>query len=160
MKFYTRQIFLICSSGGHLTQMLRLNSALDDYKVTLITEKTVISKVLKQTNLDKILFLPHGGREDIFKYLFKFTLNIILSFYRYIRYRPKTIISTGAHTALPTCYIAKLFGSRVIFIETFAKISTPSLTGRAVYPIADVFYVQWPELKSYYPKAKYMGKLY
>lgn len=160
MKFYTKQIFLICSSGGHLTQMLRLNKVLSGYKVTLITENTVISKALKQPGLDRIFFLPHGGREEIFKYLFKFTANVVLSFYRYIRYRPKIIISTGAHTALPTCYIAKLFGSKVIFIETFAKIRTPSLTGRAVYPIADVFYVQWPELISYYPKAKYMGKLY
>ena len=160
MKFYAKRIFLICSSGGHLTQMLRLNKVLSDYNVTLITEKTEISKVLKQSDIDEILFPPHGGREDVFKYLFKFSLNIILSLYRYIRYRPKIIISTGAHTALPTCYIAKLFGSRVIFIETFAKISTPSLTGRAVYPIADVFYVQWPALKSYYPKAKYKGKLY
>ena len=49
---------------------------------------------------------------------------------------------------------------KIIFIETFAKINTPSLTGRAVYPIADVFYIQWPELKSYYPKARYVGKLY
>lgn len=160
MWFYKKQIFLICSSGGHLTQMLRLNKVLSDYNVTLITEKTEISKFLKRSDVDKILYLPHGGREDVFKYLFKFPLNIILSLYRYLRYRPKIVISTGAHTALPTCYIAKLFGSRIIFIETFAKISTPSLTGRAVYPIADVFYIQWPDLKSYYPKAKYMGKLY
>lgn len=160
MGFYKKQIFLICSSGGHLTQMLRLNKVLSDYNVTLITEKTEISKFLKRSDVDKILYLPHGGREDVFKYLFKFPLNIILSLYRYLRYRPKIVISTGAHTALPTCYIAKLFGSRIIFIETFAKISTPSLTGRAVYPIADVFYIQWPNLKSYYPKAKYMGKLY
>jgi len=160
MKFHTKLIFLICSSGGHLTQMLRLNKALSDYNIILITEKTEISKVLKQSDVDEVLFLPHGGREDIFKYLFKFPLNVIMSLYRYIMHRPKIIISTGAHTALPTCYIAKLFGSRIIYIETFARISTPSLTGRAVYTIADSFYVQWPELKSYYPKAKYMGKLY
>lgn len=140
--------------------MLRLSSALGSYKVILITEKTVISRSLSKQNFDKILFLYHGGREKIIKYLFKFTFNIITSFYRYMRYRPKVVISTGAHTALPICYIAKIFGSRIIFIETFAKISTPSLTGKAVYPIADAFYVQWPELKSYYPKAKYMGKLY
>ena len=58
------------------------------------------------------------------------------------------------------CYIAKLFGAKVIWIETFANITTKTLAGRLVYPIADTFVVQWEEMKKLYPKAKYWGWIY
>ena len=35
---------------------------------------------------------------------------IIKSFYLYFKIRPKVVVTTGAHTAVYMCYIAKLFG--------------------------------------------------
>ena len=58
------------------------------------------------------------------------------------------------------CYIAKLFRSKVIFIETFANRNTKTLSGRLVYPIADTFIVQWEEMLKLYPKAIYGGWIY
>ena len=55
MKFHTKRVFLICSSGGHLTQMLRLNMALMGYSVSLVTEETVVSKALNEPSLDEII---------------------------------------------------------------------------------------------------------
>ena len=69
------------------------------------------------------------------------------------------VIATGAHTTVPICYIAKLFGKKVIFIETFANITTKTLSGKLVYPIADLFLVQWEEMLKLYPNAKYRGGL-
>ena len=69
------------------------------------------------------------------------------------------VIATGAHTTVPICYIAKLFGKKVIFIETFANITTKTLSGKLVYPIADLFLVQWEEMLELYPNAKYRGGL-
>lgn len=45
------------------------------------------------------------------------------------------------------------------FIETFANITTKTLSGKLVYPIADLFLVQWEEMLELYPKAKYRGGL-
>ncbi|WP_307816097.1 hypothetical protein [Thermobrachium celere] len=42
-------------------------------------------------------------------------------------------------------------------MESFAKVNTPNLSGKLIYPIADLFIVQWPELLKFYPKAKYLG---
>jgi UDP-N-acetylglucosamine:LPS N-acetylglucosamine transferase len=48
----------------------------------------------------------------------------------------------------------------LVFIETNSRIVKPSLTGRILYPFADLFFVQWkPLLKKYGKKAKYGGLL-
>jgi len=160
MNFHTNRVLLICSTGGHLTQMLKLNKSLGQFERILVTELSESSLSIDESQFYKLLYLPHGGREEGFRYVFKFLFNCIVSFIRYTRYRPKVVISTGAHTAVPLLLIAKLFGSRIIFIETFAKINSPSLTGRLAYKLSDSFYVQWPELRKFYPKSKYKGKIY
>ena len=86
--------------------------------------------------------------------------NCFKSLYIYFKIKPKIVITTGTHTAVPMCYIAKIFGSKVIFIETFANRETKTLAGRFVYPIADLFIVQWEEMLKIYPKAVYFGGVY
>jgi len=153
-------IMFVSSAGGHLTQMLRLQKEYDGDRCVVVTEGTPATEGLKQELLSEVLFLPHGGREKPWAFAVKFLWNMILSLFRVLRYRPKVVISTGAHTAVPTCYFAKIFGGKIIYVESFARIRSPSLTGRMLYPIADRFYVQWPELRRVYKRARYEGKLY
>lgn len=61
---------------------------------------------------------------------------------------------------VPMCYLGKIFGSKIIYIETFANRNRKTATGRLVYPIADLFIVQWEELLKIYPKAVYGGAIY
>ena len=68
------------------------------------------------------------------------------------RERPALMISTGADVAVPILLLAKLFGATVVFIET-AGSAAPTLAGRLVYPVADLFVVQWPERLERFPKA-------
>ena len=58
------------------------------------------------------------------------------------------------------CYVAKLFRRKVIFVEVFDRVNNPTLSGRLVYPIADLFFVQHKELLEKYPNAKYIGGIY
>jgi hypothetical protein len=62
--------------------------------------------------------------------------------------------------AVPFCWIARLYGSRIVYIESFARVSEPSLTGRLVHPVAHRFFVQWPVLKSRFRKAEYVGPIF
>ncbi|MGL1835161.1 PssD/Cps14F family polysaccharide biosynthesis glycosyltransferase [Rhodocyclaceae bacterium SMB388] len=153
-------IMFISSAGGHLTQLLRLQGLYDRKETVLVTERVPSTAQLRDELDSTVLFLPHGGREAPLSYVWKFAWNVLVSLSRIIQYRPAIVISTGAHTAIPTCIIAKLLGAKLIYIETFAKIRSPSLTGRILYPFADCFYVQWPELQRFYRKARYAGKLY
>ncbi len=93
-------------------------------------------------------------------YPFIFIFNCFKSLFYYFKIKPKIIITTGTHTAVPMCYIGKIFGSKIIFIETFANKNTKTLSGKMVYPIADLFIVQWEEMKKLYPKAVYGGAIY
>ncbi|WP_053101294.1 PssD/Cps14F family polysaccharide biosynthesis glycosyltransferase [Thiopseudomonas alkaliphila] len=152
-----QKVFMISSGGGHLNELYKIIDILDGYQIFLITEKT---KINTSKNLRKVMYLPKGGRENIFLFSLKFILNIILSFYRMCRYKPDCVISTGAHTAVPSIILARLLRVKTVYIESYARVREPSLTGRLVYAYVDIFYVQWPEMILHYPKARYIGALY
>jgi len=80
----------------------------------------------------------------------------------YFKVHPDYIITTGAHTAGMMCIFGKLFGSKVIYIETFANINTKTATGKWVYKLHayDYFIVQWESMLEHYPKAIYGGWIY
>jgi beta-1,4-N-acetylglucosaminyltransferase len=153
-----KKVLFISSLGGHLTQLLQLKPLFEEYNFHIITEKSVITRELSKQY--PMSFLVYGARNYLFRYIFKFTYNTFKSLYYFLRERPDVVVTTGAHTAVPMCYIAKLFGKKVIFIESFAKTSTPTMSGKLVYPIADLFIVQWEEMKKHYPKAVYGGSIY
>ena len=86
--------------------------------------------------------------------------NTIKSFILYLKIRPKYIISTGAHTSGPMCLIGHIFGSKIIYIETFANSESKSRTGSIVYKFADLFIVQWESMLKLYPNAIYGGWIF
>jgi UDP-N-acetylglucosamine:LPS N-acetylglucosamine transferase len=75
--------------------------------------------------------------------------------------RPKFLISTGGELTIPFFYLSKLFfGTKLIYLEIYARVTTPSVAGKLVYPITDLFLVQWQGLcKKYGKKARYVGAL-
>lgn len=154
-----KRVLFISSTGGHLSELLQLKPIFKNYNSYLITEKTKSTIDLK-TKFDKVNYLIYGTKDHKFSYIFKFGYNCIKSLILFIKIRPKVIITTGTHTAVPMCYIGKLFGSKIIFIETFANSTTKTLAGKFVYPIADTFIVQWKSMLELYPKAIYGGWIY
>lgn len=144
---------VVASGGGHLAEALLAIEGvpLRAIIVTLRlphTEKTLHGVGSKRDYLVN----PHGNP-------FKYLLNIWQSFWLVAKHRPELVISTGAGMVVPTCMIAKLLGARLVFIETAARVTTPSRTGKFLYRFADEFYVQWEPLLKVYPKAKYGGVL-
>lgn len=93
------------------------------------------------------------------KNLHLYPINIFQSLKLYLKKRPRFILSTGSGMAIATCLIGKCFGSKIIFVETGARIHEPSLTGRFMYRFSDLFIVQWEPLLRHYPKATYGGLL-
>ncbi|MCK5473715.1 MAG: polysaccharide biosynthesis protein, partial [Planctomycetes bacterium] len=87
-------------------------------------------------------------------------VGVVLSFYVVLVERPNVVISTGAGIVVFFCVFAKLLGAKLIFIESMARIKRPTLTARFLYPFSDLFIVQWPGLLKYFPKAKYLGRLF
>jgi UDP-N-acetylglucosamine:LPS N-acetylglucosamine transferase len=75
------------------------------------------------------------------------------------RERPTVIISMGAGPVVPFALIGRILGVPTIFIETFARVVRPSLTGRLMYYIAHRFFYQWETLKIFFPRGIYAGPL-
>lgn len=155
-----KKVLFISSTGGHLNELLQLKPLFNKYEYHIITEKDKYTLSLKNLYESKISYLLYGTRQKKFKYIFVFLINLFKSLFLYFKIRPKYIVSTGTHTAVPICYIGKLFGSKIIFIETFANINTKTLSGKLVYPISNLFIVQWENMLKLYPKAIYGGSIF
>lgn len=155
-----KKVLFISSTGGHLSELMELKPLFSQYDYHIITEKTDTTIKLKDKYKGKINYLVYGARNYMFSYLFKFSYNIIKSLILYAKLRPDVIVTTGAHTAVPICYIGKFFKKKIIFIETFARVNSTSMSGRMINKIADVFIVQHPEMEKVYENAVYKGALY
>ncbi len=155
-----KKVMFISSMGGHLTEMLELKDIFKDYDYKIVTEKHKSTIGMKAKYKSKIEYLMAGSKDHIFRYLFVIMFNVVKSFLIFVKFKPRVVVTTGAHTCVAMCYIAKLFRKKVIYIESFANIETKTLTGRLVYPLADVFIVQWHSMLKLYPKAIYGGWIF
>ncbi len=155
-----KKVIFISSTGGHLAELLQLSPLFEKCDYRIVTEDTRYSTFAKDKYPGKVDFLVYGTKKDIFTYPFKFIFNSFRSLKIFLKFKPDYIVTTGAHTSVPMSYIAKLFGKKVIYIETMANLSTKTVTGKLIYPIADLFIVQWESMLKMYPKAKYGGWIY
>ena len=152
-----KRVMFISSTGGHLSELMQLKPLFNKFDYYIVTEKNDTTIKLKKEYNDRIYYLIYGARNYMLSYMIKFPLNIIKSFYLFFKIN---IVTTGAHTAVPMCYIGKLFKRKIIFIETLARVESKSLSGKLVNKIADIFLVQNEELLDIYENSIYKGELY
>lgn len=149
-------ICLASSSGGHFEQLMMLKPLIEKYSGYVVTEK--IGYDVKAENIPVKYVLPINRTDKTF--FLKFIVNIIRSLGIVLQNKPDYIISTGALAAVPLMIWTKLLGGKVIYIESFAKINSPNLSGKIAYKFADQFYVQWESMKKFYPNAICKGEIY
>ncbi len=147
----SKKIGLVCSHGGHFTELLQVREAFEGYPTFLLTYKEEST-----SNQEKTYYILNIGRSPI-----GFFFGIIKIFFILLKESPSILFSTGSEIAIPCFYIGKfLFRTKLVYLECSAQVYQPSMTGRWLYPITDLFLVQWePLLKRYGPKAKYVGGL-
>lgn len=146
-----KKVLFISSTGGHLRELMKLEPLFKDYDYCIITEKD--STTIDLQKKYKIYYVPYSTRSKIISYFFKYIFVILKSIILFIRIKPDAIVTTGTHTVVPICFFGKLFKKKIIYIETYANITKKTLTGIILYPISDLFIVQWREMKNLYPKA-------
>ncbi|MBR2785081.1 MAG: polysaccharide biosynthesis protein [Clostridia bacterium] len=152
-----KKVIFAASSGGHLTELLKVQELFKDYDYLLVTEMTDVTRDLKDKY--NIKYVDYGPNKNKIKYWWTIIKNLAKAIGIVAKFRPDTVVSTGAQVGGFFCYIGKFFGAKVVYIETMAKIKELSGTGHNVYKIADKFYVQWKSLEEKYEKAEYIGRL-
>lgn len=153
---HSKKICFVSSSGGHYEQLMMLKPLIEKYDSFIITEKTLYDDRLTR---EKKYLVPQINRREAF-FLINLIINVIKSTYIFFKEKPDIVISTGALSTIPICIISKIFKKKIIFIESFAKIKTPTLTGKFLYRFVDQFYVQWEDMLQVYPLAIYKGGIY
>ncbi|MCZ0717181.1 PssD/Cps14F family polysaccharide biosynthesis glycosyltransferase [Aerococcus kribbianus] len=146
------KICLVSSSGGHYEQLKRLKALEEEHDIFWVTEKTGF-----KSSAD--YYLNQTGLKDKW-FPWKMVKNFGGSLKIWFKEKPDYIITTGTMVALPLCFIAKLFGKKIIFIETFARVYDGTKAGKLMYKYADLFIVQWEPLLEIYPDAVYGGSIY
>ena len=150
------KICFAASSGGHYEQLLMLEPLMRKYDSFIVTEKTEYNSTLKD---EKTYFLHQVNRKER-TFLIWMIVNAIKSLYIIIKEKPDLVISTGVLAMIPICLLIKLKKGKLIFIESFAKVTSPTETGKLLYKFADQFYVQWETMKEIYTIAIYLGGIY
>jgi beta-1,4-N-acetylglucosaminyltransferase len=131
------RILLVASPGGHLLQMLALEPAWRGLRRTWVTLTRPDATDLLAA--EDVVF-AHGPTERNIPNLLR---NLWLAWRTVHRCRPDVILSTGAALAVPFFIVGRLYGSRLVYVESLTRVNELALSGRLVYPLTDTFFVQW-----------------
>jgi beta-1,4-N-acetylglucosaminyltransferase len=147
------RVLLVCSSGGHLTQLYNLRPWWEPLERTWVTfEKPDATSLLAG---ERTIWAYHPTTRNAWNLL----RNTTLALRTIRRVRPDLIVSTGAGVAFPFFLLGKLYGAKTIYLEVFDRVDSATMTGRLCYPISDRFLLQWEEQKAMYPKGEVVGPL-
>ena len=145
------KICLTASAGGHLTQLLKLTDSWQQHDAFCVTTSDIVRETLQKYG--KVYIVGECNREHPFRVISVFIRCINVT----LRERPNVVISTGAAAGCIVCFLSKLLGAKVIWLDSITNVERISLSGRIVRYIADLFLVQWPDLSKQYSKVEYVG---
>lgn len=149
----TPSVMLVASNGGHLAQLLTLQSwwqgrdrswvCIDkpDSRSQLVGERTVWAHYPTTRNVPNLL------------------RNFGLAWKTLRRERPDVVVSTGAAVAYPFFVVARLMRIPTVYIEVYDRLDSRTMTGRLCRPFSTDFLVQWPEQQALYPQSRVIGPL-
>jgi UDP-N-acetylglucosamine:LPS N-acetylglucosamine transferase len=145
---------LVCSSGGHLLQMLELRPAWEDFdRVWIAFDKSDTRSLLAG---ERIVH-GHGPTN---RNLRNSVRNFGLAYRVIRRERPRAILTTGAGLAVPFAWVGRHFRVPTVYVESFTRIEELSLSARLISPVASRVYVQWPELAPSTGRYRFAGNLF
>ncbi|MCI8806810.1 MAG: polysaccharide biosynthesis protein [Oscillospiraceae bacterium] len=150
------KICFAASSGGHLEELLVLRPLMERYDSFIVTEKTAYTAALGGV---RCRYLLQVNRRE-WGCLPRMAVNAARALLICLTERPDAVVCTGALATVPLCLLARGLGAKLVFIESYAKVESPTRTGKLLYRFAHRFYVQWPELREHYPNALYVGGIY
>lgn len=183
-------IMLTFGSGGHSSEMLmlienaRIIQKLNSHKVDRVTcmishddhliEKklNLISNKVKDKDSIEIQKVKRGRAvgQSYLSSIWTIMISLLQAISIVASHSPNFLITNGpaisvvfvfAIRALQIITMNYRFQCRVLYVESFCRTKTLSLSGKLLYHLrmTDEFFVQWPTLQTFYPRTKYKGLL-
>ena len=163
---------VVLGSGGHTAEMLRLITDFDFGRYTPLTLVTAATDTTSRAKAERELprealatarwaEIPRAREVgQSFGSSVPSTLKALFACVRLIwTASPDLVLVNGPGTCVPVAVLARLAGARVVFVESWCRVESLSLTGRIMYWVAHRFVVHWPELARRYPRAEYLGRI-
>lgn len=168
---------IVLGSGGHTTEMLNLLHEInkDNYTpriyVAADSDKNSYNKVteFEASSADHkfvTIFRSRNVGQSYFSSIFTTLQAIVASIPMIYREKPDLVMCNGPGTCVPICLIAFVLrivcintNCRIVFIESFCRVKSLSLTGRIMIWFADLFVVHWEEQRKFSNKIECFGKL-
>lgn len=157
------RMLVVLGEGGHTKEIVTLIDLLGDdieYGYVLVEDDEVSEAKIERPGPIFRVRRPRDKDHHLMGDICK-TLQSGWQSWRILHlYKPDAVLTSGPSVAVPACALARLVGAKVIFVETGSRVTALSMTGRIMYRIAHLFFVQWPTLQERYPKATYAGRLF
>jgi beta-1,4-N-acetylglucosaminyltransferase len=145
---------LVCSSGGHLSQLYKLEPWWREHDRLWLTFRKADSLSLLEG--EPVVWAHHPTTRNLGNLL----RNLRLAWRVLADFRPDVVVSTGAGVAFPFFLLARLRGVRTVYVEVYDRIDSATLTGRLCYPLSDLFLLQWEEQQRWYPRGVVIGRMF
>ncbi|XP_044762983.1 UDP-N-acetylglucosamine transferase subunit ALG14 homolog [Coccinella septempunctata] len=170
---------IFIGSGGHTTEMLKLLKGVDFSKfkprfyVMANTDQRSYDKVVnfekeKGDSKDFSIIRVPRSREVHQSYLTSIVTTLYSILYSVpvvLKTRPDIVICNGPGSCVPICFVCFLLkclfikNIQIVFVESYCRVKTFSLTGKIMAYMADNFLVHWLELRHKMRRTEYIGRL-
>lgn len=147
------KICLAASAGGHLMQLLKVAESWHGYDVFYVSTVPVVAEKLRKRG--RTFIVGECNRQHPVRTFMVMIKCLRIAF----KERPDVVVSSGAAAGCVMCFLGKLFGAKVIWIDSITNVERISLSGRMVRYIADLFLVQWPDIAMRYRNVEYVGEV-
>nr|CAI5856766.1 unnamed protein product [Callosobruchus analis] len=175
------KIVICIGSGGHTTEMLKLVHDLNFRKYTpryYFMASNDTTSLIKIKELEEcpeknkqgeyhICQIPRSRvvNQSYITSIFTTVYAILYSIPLVFNIVPDLILCNGPGTCIPICGLGFLLKTlfikdvKIVFVESFCRTKTLSLSGKMLLYLADIFVVQWQSLKQKIQRADYIGQL-
>lgn len=136
----TKKILAIASGGGHFVQLRRMRPAWEGCEVKYVT--TLADYRSEIEDHDTFACITDANRNQRFRVV----VMALQIFWIAVKFRPDTVVSTGAAPGYFALRIGRLLGAQTVWVDSIANAEELSMTGRMVRKHADLWMTQWPEL--------------
>jgi UDP-N-acetylglucosamine:LPS N-acetylglucosamine transferase len=156
-------VLVVLGEGGHTKECLRLVELLGTmryrYSYILVHGDTLSGPQIRVAGPTYRVTRPGNIKSHRLARFLKFPVCMLQATLALVQSRPDAVLTSGPGVAVPVCVVAKLIGSRVIYVECCARVRSLSITGTWMRRIADLFFVQWEDLLPVVPGAIFAGRV-
>ena len=144
------------SAGGHMNQLLRLldcSSSWPQQPDFYITTLQTVAKKLEKRG--PVFVIGEANRQHPLKALLVLSRSMRIA----IRERPDIVITTGSMPLAFFCFISKILGASIVWIDSVANMERLSWSGQFATRFADLVLTQWPNLATRDGRVQYAGEI-